>query len=107
MLWRPINDQFNLAKFALKKYFQGEEHAIKLAESKLHGITAHSARVTLLDCGGACWSLDGRDRFAGKLEESRSARFEVRTESHEFASSDGPTAREGHGRPLPPVRGAT
>ena len=48
MLWRPINDQFNLAKFALKKYFQGEEHAIKLAESKLHGITAHSARVTLL-----------------------------------------------------------
>ncbi|CAL1128101.1 unnamed protein product [Cladocopium goreaui] len=49
MLWRPINDQFNLAKFALKKYFQGEEHAIKLAESKLHGITAHSARVTLLD----------------------------------------------------------
>ena len=39
----------HLAKFALKKYFQGEEQAIKLAESKLHGITAHSARVTLLD----------------------------------------------------------
>ena len=97
----------HLAKFALKKYFQGEEQAIKLAESKLHGITAHSARVTLLDAAVHAGRSTEEIGLQANWKNPGPARFEVHTESHACASSDGSAACEGHGRPLPPVRGAS